>query len=289
MKGRLLGGVVGFNTHRLGILCLVSLLVATLFFSGCAARYYVKSYPDGATVYAKDVVTGETKKLGVTPLNVKKSNDIGEVFFLSLEKENYFPKQVLLTPKDGENLTLNITLEPMDDKSKALAKEGDKDQGKPDDKDKDKEMKDLALRVALLENTLQLYKDALFSGRYGGTGGYAKFDRDHTDEIVDHLFRAQQHTMLKRYNEALTELDKALLLDEYLPQAYLIKGSIYYLTKRLPEAKLAWERCLKIDPYNAQAYEYLRLVSNKMGVSAPPDRPSMLRAPASDPFSKSLR
>lgn len=273
--------------------CLVAVL-ASLLLSGCAARYVVKSYPDGATVFAKNVVTGEVKKMGVTPLTIKKTGDIGDVFFVTVEKDNYHPKQILLTPREGENLQLTITLDPLDDKNRSPAgdKGDEKGQGKNDpnkDKDKEKEMKDLLLRVALLENTLSLYKEALFSGRYSGAGGYAKFDRDHTDEIVDHLFRAQQSTMLKKYDQALTELDQALLLDEYLPQAYLIKGSIYYLTKKFDEAKLAWERCLKIDPYNAQAYEYLRLVSTKLGVRPPPDRPSMLRAPASSEFSKSLR
>jgi hypothetical protein len=45
---------------------------------------------------------------------------------------------------------------------------------------------------------------------------------------------------------------------------------------------------LKVDPYNAQAYQYLRLVDKKLGQAQPPERPSYIRLPATDEFSRSL-
>lgn len=274
---------------------LTAVLVAALTTGGCATRYTVKSFPDGATVFVKDLVTQEKKLVGQTPLTLKKTKEMGDVFFFTLEKDNFTPKQVLMTPKDGENLTISIVLDPASDKDKALADKGKEGEGKGqdpknDDKKKAEEaMKDLHMRIALLENTVSLQKDALFSGRYGGSGGPASFDRGRTDEIVDHLFKSQQLVMAKKYPEAHQELDQALMLDEYLPQAYLIKGTIFYVNKNYDQAKIAWERCLKVDPYNAQAYNYLRLVDKKLGKAMPPERPSMLRAPATDEFSRGLR
>ncbi len=266
--------------------------LALVLASGCAARYTIKSYPEGATVFVKDVLTQEKKLVGQTPLKVKKTKEMGDVFFLSLEKDNFYPKQVLVTPHEGNNLMISVNLDPIQDNNRTLASKGKEDgknqQPNPQDQQKkqDDAMKDLNLRVALLENTIAMYKDALFSGRYGG--GMASYDRDRTDEIVDHLFKSQQLVMVKKYAQAQDELDKALMMDEYLPQAYLIKGTIFYVNKQYDQAKIAWERCLKIDPYNAQAYEYLRLVDNKLGQPLPPDRPSMLRVPASDAFARSL-
>jgi tetratricopeptide (TPR) repeat protein len=271
---------------RFGITAILIVALASL---GCATRYTIKSYPEGATVFVKDVVTQEKKLIGQTPLTVKKTKEMGEVFFLSVEKDNFYPKQVLMTPREGESLTVAVNLEPVNDAQKGAGADG-KDEGKGggDDKKKAEEaMKDLNLRIALLENTVAMYKDALFSGRY--QGGPARFDRDRNDDIVDHLFKSQQLVMLKKYNEALAEIDKALLKDEYLPQGHLIKGTIFYVTKQYDQAKLAWERCLKVDPYNAQAYQYLRLVNKRLGQPQPPERPSLLRTPATDEFSRGLR
>jgi hypothetical protein len=268
-------------------------LVPTLMVAGCATRYTVKSFPEGATVFVKDVVTQEKKLVGQTPLTLKKTKEMGEVFFFTIEKDNFYPKQVLMTPRDGENLTVSVLLDPTQDKTAGGGDgkdgKGDAAQKAADDKKKQEQaMKDIDLRLALLENTVSIYKDALFSGRYAGNGGMASFDRSKTDDIVDHLFKSQQFVMLKKYPEAQDELDKALMMDEYLPQAYLIKGTIFYVNKQYEQAKLSWERCLKVDPYNAQAYNYLRLVDKKLGMVQPPDRPSLLRAPATDAFSHSL-
>jgi hypothetical protein len=270
-------------------------LSPTLMMIGCATRYTVKSFPEGATVFVKDVVTQEKKLVGQTPLTLKKTKEMGEVFFFAIEKDNFYPKQVLMTPRDGENLTVSVLLDPTQDKTAAGEGKDKGDQAAQkaaDDKKKaEQAMKDIDLRIALLENTVGIYKDALFSGRYGGGGGTgpASFDRGKTDDIVDHLFKSQQLVMLKKYPEAQDELDKALMMDEYLPQAYLIKGTIFYVNKQYEQAKLSWERCLKVDPYNAQAYNYLRLVDKKLGMVQPPDRPSLLRAPATDAFSHSLQ
>jgi len=264
-----------------------------LLSSACATRYNVKSFPEGATVFVKDLITQEKKLVGQTPLTLKKTKEMGEVFFFTIEKDNFVSKQILMTSKDGENLTLSVILDPATDATKDKLADKDKDKGdqkgqSPEDKKKEDAMKDLNLRIALLENTVAMQKDALFSGRYNGSGGPARFDRGQNDDIVDHLFKAQQLVMLKKYPDAQNEVDQALLIDEYLPQAYLIKGTIFYVNKDYKQAKIAWERCLKVDPYNAQAYNYLRLVDKKLAVAMPPDRPSMLRAPATDEFSRPL-
>jgi tetratricopeptide (TPR) repeat protein len=279
---------------RLGLGVLLAALV--LFETGCASRYVIRTFPAGANVYVKDVVTQEKKLIGPTPLTLKKTKDMGDVFFLAFEKDNFFPKQVLMTPRDGENFTVSVNLDPMVDGKGGKAGEGGNGEGQQggqqspsDAKKKEEDAKELQLRVALLENTVAIYKDALFSARYAPSGGPASFDRDRNDQIVDHLFKGQQLVAAKKYNEALAEIDQAIMKDEYLPQAHLIKGSIFYVNKQYEQAKLEWERTLKIDPYNGQAYQYLRLVSRKLNQAMPPERPSMLRVPAADAFSTSLR
>jgi len=61
----------------------------------------------------------------------------------------------------------------------------------------------------------------------------------------------------------------------------LLKGSLRYLENDFQGAKTAWERCLKIDPYDKVAYNYLGRVYEKLGLPRL-DRPAAaLRYPAS--------
>ena len=53
----------------------------------------MKSFPEGATVFVKDVVTQEKKLVGQTPLTLKKTKEMGEVFFFTIEKDNFYPSR----------------------------------------------------------------------------------------------------------------------------------------------------------------------------------------------------
>ena len=154
----------------------------------------------------------------------------------------------------------------------------------PPKKKKDKDLEDLIeelkLRVALLENTTSFYKDAMFSSRFMGNG-QAKFDRDKNDKVIDNMFQAQQAITAKDYPRANQLIDDALEKDEYLAQAWLLKGSLRYLQNDFQGAKNAWERCLKIDPYDKIAYNYLGRVYEKLGLPKLDKPAAALRYPAS--------
>ncbi len=274
--------------NAIRILSLIA-LAATQF--ACSTRYLVKTYPAGAQVYTRDLSTNEKKLVGVTPLEIEGEAKLGDVFFLVIEKQNYKPKEILVRATEGETLAVNAKLDPLTadelDAAKALAKKEDdkKPEQKPEDpKKKEDELKklieELKLRVALLENTTSFYKDAMFSARYIGNG-QAKFDRDKNDKIVDNMFNAQQAITAKDYAKANKLIDDSIEQDEYLAQAWLLKGSLRYLQNDFAGAKQAWERCLKIDPYDKIAYTYLGKVHEKLGLPKL-DRPAAaLRYPAS--------
>ena len=68
-----------------------------------------------------------------------------------------------MTPRDGENLTVTVLLDPTADKSGAGGADGKGDQAAAqkaaDDKKKaEQAMKDMDLRLALLENTVSIIK-----------------------------------------------------------------------------------------------------------------------------------
>ena len=270
-----------------------SLLAIALAQFACSSKYTVKTYPAGAQVYTRDLSSNEKKLVGVSPVDIAGEAKLGDVFFLVIEKQNYKPKEVLIRASEGETLSINAKLDPMTpdeiETGKALAKKDDKKddpQQPPQDpkKKKDKELEDLIeelkLRVALLENTTSFYKDAMFSSRFQGNG-QAKFDRDKNDKVIENMFFAQQAITSKDFPKANKLIDDALEQDEYLAQAWLLKGSLRYLESDFQGAKTAWERCLKIDPYDKVAYNYLGRVYEKLGMPKLDKPAAALRYPAS--------
>lgn len=275
---------------------LLSCLLTPFVFASCAGKYAIKSYPSGAKVYIKDVQSQEKKLLGIAPLSVQEESKLGDVFFLIFEKQNYRTKEVMVKVNEGESLSVATRMDPLSDeekKAEELAQNEDKKQDpqqpKPEDKNKkpeDKkmdellaELADLKLRVALLENTASFTKDALFSNRLAG--GMPTADRDRGDRVVGFIFQGQQQIMKGQYDKALEQIDKALQLDEYSNNAWLLKGSVKYLQKDFQGAKIAWERCLKLDPYNKVAYQYLSDVYKKLNLPPLPTTGSEMRYPAS--------
>jgi tetratricopeptide (TPR) repeat protein len=271
-------------------------ILSSVLVSACAGKYSIKSYPQGSKVYVKDMQTNEKKLLGISPLNIQEESKLGDVFFLIFEKQNYRTKEVMVKVNEGESIAVQARLDPLSDeekKAEELAKNDDKKQDqqppKPDDKKKpeDKKMDDLLaelaevkLRVALLENTSSFYKDALFSPRL--SGGMPTQDRDRSERVVGLIFQGQKSIMKGDYKQALAEVDKALTMDEYSNSAWLLKGSIKYLQKDFEGAKTAWERCLKIDPYNKVAYQYLSDVYKRLGMAPLPQTGAEMRYPASN-------
>ncbi len=270
------------------------LLVLSLFFIvGCGGKYLVKTYPSASKVYVRDIKTQEKRLIGLSPVQIDEDSRLGDVFFLVLEKNNYNTKEVMVRVNEGESLSVTAQLDPLTTdqlKEQQAAADGKKDdqkpQGQPDKKDKKKaevdelkeKLDEINLRVALLENTLSFYKEAMFSPRF--QGGSPKFDRDRSDKMVGYMFQAQQAIVRKSYGEALGLLDKALQIDEYASHAWVLKGSVKYLQRDFQGAKVAWERSLKLDPHNKVAYRYLSSVYKRLNLESLPERPEMLRYPA---------
>lgn len=271
----------------------ISLLVLATVQFACSTKYTVKTYPAGAQVYTRDLTSNEKKLVGVSPVEIAGEAKLGDVFFLVIEKQNYKPKEILVRASEGETLAINAKLDPMTpDEIESATKIAKKEEDKKDPpqppqdpkKKKDKELEDLIaelkLRVALLENTTSFYKDAMFSSRFMGNG-QAKFDRDKNDKVIENMFYAQQAITSKDYPKANKLIDDALEQDEYLSQAWLLKGSLRYLQSDYAGAKQAWERCLKIDPYDKVAYNYLGRVYDKLGLPKLDKPAAALRYPAS--------
>lgn len=266
------------------------LMTTALSTMSCGGRYVVKSFPADAKLYLKDLRTNEKKLIGNTPAQIPEDSKLGEVFFLVMEKENYKPKEIMVKVNEGESLSIAARLDPLipgDGNDQGLAQQKKDDQkpqpGSPnkekDPKEWQKELEDLKLRVALLENTASFTKEALFSPRLAG--GMPMQDRDRKERVVSFVFEAQKSIMGGKYDEALNQVDKAIQIDDYSTNAWLLKGSIKYLKKDYQGARFAWERTLKLDPYNKVAFKYLNSVYKLLNVEPLAENGSDFRYPAS--------
>ena len=273
------------------------LLATTLV--GCAGKYLVKTYPSGAKVYVQDLGSKDKKLIGLSPVQIEEESNLGDVFFVVLEKEKYKEKSVMVRVNSGESLAISAQLDPVNpddfDPNKQVADNEDKDkkddpqqppqQAKKDKKkdediaDMKEEIADLNMRVALLENTTALYKDAIFSSRFAG-GGPAKFDRDRNDRVIQSMFEAQQAIADNDLRKAEKAVNSAIKEDAYVTNAWLLKGSISFLKKDFENAKKAWERSLKLDPYNQMALKFLNRVYRRLGEDEV-RQPAALRTPSS--------
>lgn len=266
-------------------------VLAVLGLTSCAGKYVVKSYPNDSKVFLRDVKTNEKRLIGNTPAQIQEDAKLGDVFFVVFEKENFKTKEIMVKVNEGESLMINATLDPI----VAQEGEGENQQAKNEEKDKpqpgqpkkedepkdwEKEIADMKLRIALLENTASFYKDAIFSPRLAG--GMPAHERDRRENVTGLVFQAQQNIMKGNNEEALMKIDKAIELDEFSPNAWMVKGSIQYLRKNYDGARAAWEQTLKLDPYNATVLKYLNNVYKLLNVEPIPENPAALRYPASN-------
>lgn len=281
--------------HRTRAIQLIAVALGAPLFTGCAGKYIVNTYPAGAKVYIKDIQTKDRKLIGVSPVQITEDSKLGEVFFLEIEKENYQNKEIMVKVNPGESLMVSSRLDVLNPGSEELgkdvAKNDDKQQPQQPPKEDDKKKQDdelakklkeeideLKLRVALLENTSDVHREAIFSARF--KGGPAGSDRDEQETLISRLFESQQAIMRGDYAKALQLLDRALAADQYSANAWMLKGSVSYLQKDYASARIAWEKTLKLDPFNKTAYRYLSEVYKRLGLNELPPQGTEIRRPA---------
>ena len=80
-----------------------------------------------------------------------------------------------------------------------------------------------------------------------GQGTYTKDDADY-NKALSSLQAAQSLFSERRYAQALAEINKSVDAAPNMALAYAVRGSIYYMLRQFPEAKISWEKALELDP-----------------------------------------
>lgn len=250
----------------------ISLGSALILLGACSSRYSIKSYPEGAKVSVQNVISKELFEIGEAPVDFTHLSKFGEGFVVRVEKEAFEPKEFFVARQPGAKGDYQVNLKPVP-----------QDDGlTEDEKKKGDELKE---RLALLERTFEIYKDALFSQRYASSP--ASYDRQKIDLSVGLVSKAQQLVEQRKLDDADLILDKILEKDAYLVQAHVLKGTVAYLRNDFEASIRSWERALEINPYEKLTRQYLVSAYEKAGKPSPGNAEEIEivdRTPASSPL-----
>lgn len=85
------------------------------------------------------------------------------------------------------------------------------------------------------------------------------------DLVTKKLNEALYHFYNNRYDEVINECQSVIQVDPNNTTALLRMGSAYYMIKDYGNAKLAWEKILRIDPNHAEAQVFLSEINKLVG------------------------
>ncbi|NUM59991.1 MAG: tetratricopeptide repeat protein [Bdellovibrionaceae bacterium] len=86
-------------------------------------------------------------------------------------------------------------------------------------------------------------------------------------KMLKYFFNAKKFAETKQYDQAHTEIDKVLVIDNKMTQALSMKAGIYFLQGNFEEAKVLYKKALEIDPGFSDAIQMLERIQNKAGSS----------------------
>jgi len=79
-----------------------------------------------------------------------------------------------------------------------------------------------------------------------------------TVKVVNYVLKAERAIIDKNFKEALDLSKEIKKINDYIPYAYEIDGTVYYLDGKLKQSAAAWERVLELEPDNLDAQRMLR-------------------------------
>ena len=78
------------------------------------------------------------------------------------------------------------------------------------------------------------------------------------NELLKRFFKAQQLIYDRQFHSAIIELDQLIKERPDLVQAYVMKGTSYFLLNETKSAAAAWKTALKLDPENVELLKFLQ-------------------------------
>ena len=91
---------------------------------------------------------------------------------------------------------------------------------------------------------------------------YLGVNQEMGEKVISFYYESFEFYYKKEFYKAIESLQKAMVIDPYLPQLYVRLGSIYYELKMHSEALRMWEKGYELDPHNSELQLLMKKVKN---------------------------
>jgi tetratricopeptide (TPR) repeat protein len=79
------------------------------------------------------------------------------------------------------------------------------------------------------------------------------------------FFNAKKFAETRQFEEAHKEIDKVIAIDSKIPQAFAMKGGIYFLQGSLDQSIANYKKVLELDPSYNEAIQMIDKIKAKSG------------------------
>ncbi len=105
-----------------------------------------------------------------------------------------------------------------------------------------------SLDNAVIENTSLLQKISILEDSLALGENQKLVDIKNYNRATRHISKSWRHLINQEFDDALTEIDKAISINPNIAFAYARKGSIYFAMGQVKQASVNWNIALKLDP-----------------------------------------
>lgn len=92
--------------------------------------------------------------------------------------------------------------------------------------------------------------------------GYLTMSQDVSEKVLSYYYRSFEYFSNKEHYKAIALLQKAIILNPYLPQLYVRLGSIYFDLDLIDMAIVQWEKAIECDPSNIKLRQFVDVIKD---------------------------
>lgn len=91
---------------------------------------------------------------------------------------------------------------------------------------------------------------------------YLSTSQDVSEKVLSYYYTSFEYFTNKEHYKAIELLQKAIILNPYLPQLYVRLGSVYFDLDLVDMAIIQWEKALECDPTNIKLKQFVEVIKD---------------------------
>ena len=91
---------------------------------------------------------------------------------------------------------------------------------------------------------------------------YLSTSQDVSEKVLSYYYTSFEYFTNKEHYKAIALLQKAIMLNPYLPQLYVRLGSVYFDLDLIDMAVIQWEKAIECDPTNIKLKQFIEVIKD---------------------------